>query len=153
MVSAMTMMNFSIIREQGLIRGCHQWLNALMNDGPEIAYRWEMAHIRPTLHPRWPSLFFCHGAQSGGENSTLKAALSLWGSYKACALVTTAPISKRTWECLDVWKQKDRQRGLFFLTALTRMRTAHHQRAIKSLLHYSELRQTPAPLRLGEWDH
>lgn len=58
MVSAMTMMNFSIIREQGLIRGCHQWLNALMNDGPEIAYRWEMAHIRPTLHPRWPSLFF-----------------------------------------------------------------------------------------------
>lgn len=38
-------------------------------------------------------------------------------------------------------------------TPSTQMRAAHHQHAIKSLLHYSKLKQTPAPLRLGEWDH
>ena len=39
----------------------------------------------------------------------------------------------------------------FLLTPSTTQ--TRHQDAIKSLLHYSKLRQTPAPLRLGEWDH
>lgn len=41
----------------------------------------------------------------------------------------------------------------FLFTPPTQMRAAHHRHAIKSLLHYSKLKQTPAPLRLGEWDH
>lgn len=49
MVPAVTVKNVSIIREQSLIKSCHQRRNAIMKDGPEIIYYSEMAYIKPML--------------------------------------------------------------------------------------------------------
>lgn len=39
------------------------------------------------------------------------------------------------------------------LTAHRLSTNERSQHTIKSLLHYFKLKQTPAPLRLGEWNH
>lgn len=81
----------------------------------------------------------------------VSAQFNVW-SVQLCAFIITVPI----WTHAGVFLVSVHTAGeqsILFSSPSTQMRAAHHQRALKSRLHYSELRQTPAPLRLGEWDH